>query len=120
MAGKIVAFALVCFILVGMALAQGAPQSSAPAQGALQPGITAQAPEGYNLIGNSEAEAPGDGDNGMAVAGPVGGPIPDGAFPDAGQSTYGEAPAPGKNGAATLQVSAAVGLVAVSSFFFFF
>ncbi|GAB2280561.1 hypothetical protein Dimus_015188 [Dionaea muscipula] len=114
MARKIVFLALFCFVLVGLAFADEKPAGATEGQG-----------HGDQLgHSNTEpAETPGAGaDDGFAVAGPVGGPVTDGAFSD---STTGAAaaPAPGtsSSGAAatSLELSALAGLAAASGFFLF-
>ncbi|GAB2297855.1 hypothetical protein Dimus_031941 [Dionaea muscipula] len=115
MGRKIVVVALFCFVVVGLAFAA----DKAPAE----------APKGHNDHNEGAAtdvpEAEGDG---FAVAGPVGGPVPDGAFEDAAaagsSTTTADAMAPGhepgESGAASLEFSAALaGLAAVSGLFFF-
>ncbi|KAL8052688.1 hypothetical protein ABFX02_05G022000 [Erythranthe guttata] len=108
MARQIIIVALIFFAVVGMASAAASPPTTTPSTD-----VVVEAPTGNGDDGSVIGTISGGG---ATDAAPVGGPVPDGVFPD-----LTPAPAP-MSGAAALPISTVAGAVAAASFvgaFFF-
>ncbi|XP_011094384.1 anther-specific protein BCP1-like [Sesamum indicum] len=101
MANQIVAITLVFFAVVGMASAADSTPSVAPSSSGFSPGELADGPILDNVIGTVTGA-------GVTDAAPVGGPVPDGAFPN-----LAPAPTPA-NGATALGGTAVAGAIAAA------
>ncbi|XP_021746644.1 anther-specific protein BCP1-like [Chenopodium quinoa] len=101
--------ALVFFALLGLAFAEAAIIPK-----------TTTAPSPSEDIGNEGGDV-GSPSGGFAEAGPVGGPVPAGMFPDTptDPSTDGSSPTK-KNGASKLEVSTIAGVTLVGFSLFYF
>ncbi|XP_010026590.2 classical arabinogalactan protein 11-like [Eucalyptus grandis] len=108
MARQLVVLALVLVAILGLASAQ------APAKApAAHSGGEAAAPADDSTVGPID-DAPAGGDD--AIEAPVGGPVPEGAFPP---TQEGPAQAPSsENGATVTKVSAVAVVAAVAGYFF--
>ncbi|KAL6505469.1 hypothetical protein OROHE_022848 [Orobanche hederae] len=125
---NIVNFALIFFAAVGMAAANAAAPSLAPAAKAAAPSLVPAAKAAAPSLAPSAAATGGlaEGPNGEYSDGtigtisggtaydaaPIGGPVPDGVFPDLTPAT---APTPA-SGTTTLKVTAVAGAICAAGF----